>query len=63
MPTNESQLISLEEFYMFLRSKGLNENGAKEVINRFNENRPDREDLSLYKQFAPVAVTLPRFSA
>lgn len=38
-------------FYDYLRSVGYNDNGANEVIRRFDENRPDREDLYYLHQF------------
>jgi len=40
-----------EGFKSFLYGNGLNNKGVTETIKRFNENRPDREDLTLYRMF------------
>lgn len=41
----------MQDFYEYLRSIGLSEVGAQEVIARLEEHRADREDLSLYKRY------------
>ena len=40
-----------EGFYNFLLSVGFNDNGANEIINRYENNRPDREDAYYYKRY------------
>lgn len=57
MTLNEYPPIDLKEFYMFLRSKGLNENGAREIIKRLEEKRADREDHGLIKRFLEAGAT------
>ena len=38
-------------FYDYLRSVGYTENGANEILRRFEEGRPDREDKYYLKQY------------
>lgn len=38
-------------FYDYLLSVGYNENGANEILRRFEEGRPDREDKYYLKQY------------
>lgn len=40
-----------EKFMEFLKEIGLNENGIREVLQRFDEGRADREDLELLRRF------------
>ena len=40
-----------EKFMKFLKEIGLNENGIREVLQRFDEGRADREDLELLRRF------------
>ena len=40
-----------EGFYNFLLSVGFNDNGANEIINRYENNRPDREDAYYYERY------------
>ncbi len=40
-----------EGFYNFLLSVGYNDNGANEIINRYENNRPDREDVYYYERY------------
>ena len=42
-------------FYDYLRSVGYNHNGANEVIRRFEENRPDSEDLYYLHNFNEIS--------
>lgn len=42
---------TMTEFKTYLLSKGFNEYGAGETINRFKENRPDEMDMIQYRQF------------
>lgn len=44
-----------QAFTDFLLTIGFNKNGADEVIKRFEEDRPDMNDLGLYKSFAKAA--------
>ncbi|SFB86712.1 hypothetical protein [Butyrivibrio sp. YAB3001] len=45
----EKKLINM--FNGFLLYLGVNDVGRNEIITRFIEQRPDREDLNLYRQF------------
>lgn len=38
-------------FYDYLRRVGFNENGANEILRRFEEGREDREDKYHLKQY------------
>ena len=42
-------------FSDYLLSIGFNKIGADEVIKRFEEDRPDMNDLDLYKRFDKAA--------
>ena len=43
--------MNKDKFMGFLKEIGLNENGIREVLQRFNEGRADREDLELLRRF------------
>lgn len=40
-----------KEFYDYLRDKGFTDNGAKEVLQRFEEGREDQNDKYQLEQF------------
>lgn len=56
MTLNDYPPMNTKAFYTFLRSQGLNENGAKEIIKRMKERRTDREDQYLIKRFQEVGA-------
>lgn len=43
--------MNRDKFKEFLVSIGFNENGIREVLQRFDEGRADREDLELLRRF------------
>lgn len=40
-----------EQFYSYLRESGLNENGANEVIERLENDRPHQDDINMFRRW------------
>lgn len=43
--------IDIKAFSEFLFAIGLNQNGVNETLKRFEEDRPDKEDLNYLRRF------------